>query len=281
MTTKKFFGYIFIGLSIVLTLSVIGQLPEILRVLLEFFRLFTGTLDSYQVGKVFGNISFWILYFSAIICLYGYGIKWTKKTNPLNRKLILTTKHIEFENDCRKMFVGQTIRGVIYGEVKYSTDEVITKSNIDSYYKTKYADIDTLDHSIYFKTDYKTINVFWDNTFVCYGLLSKQIDLAESTNDYEQKWDVSSDNKWRELIGQKIIAFNIIWGELSTSNQDVTNSTYTSYPQTFEIKTDNGGTIIISASEFNPDKENEIYPFMDNLLVTTNIDLARQLKLIE
>jgi len=179
------------------------------------------------------------------------------------------------------MFVGQIIRFVIYGELKYYADEDGNNINPEPYYKTKYTDIDTLDHSIYFKTHNKTICVFWDNTFICYGLQSKQLDLTETTNDFEQKWDVSTDNKWLDFIGQKIVAFKIIWEETWTSNLDGSNKVYTIYPQTFEIKMENDQTIILSASEFKRDEEDEIYPLMDNLLVTTNIDLAKQLKLIE
>ena len=195
--------------------------------------------------------------------------------------MTLTDKHIAYENDCRQMFVGQTIRAVIYGELKYFADEDGNNINPEPYYKTKYPEIDTLDHSIYFKTDGKTIYVFWDNTFISYGLQSKQLELTDKTNDYEQKWDVSSDNKWVDFIGQKIVDFKIIWEETWTSNLDSTNKVYTMYPQTFEIKVTNGKTIILSASEFKRDEENEIYPLLDNLLVTTNIDMARQLKLIE
>jgi len=179
------------------------------------------------------------------------------------------------------MFVGQIIRAVIYGELKYYADEDGNNINPEPCYKTKYPDIDTLDHSIYFKTDLQSIYVFWDNTFICYGLQSKQLDLTETTNEYEQKWDVSTDTKWTVVIGQKIVDFKIIWEATWTSNLDGTNKVYTTYPQTFEIKTENGQTIVLSASEFKRDEENEIYPLMDNLLVTTNVDLARQLKLIE
>lgn len=192
-----------------------------------------------------------------------------------------TDKHITFENECQQIFVGQTIRAVIYGEIKHFTDENENNINPEPYFKTKYSDIDTLDYSIYFKTDNKTIYVFWDNTFICYGLQSKQIDLTETTNNFEQKWNVSTDIKWLDFIGQKIVGFKIIWEETWTSNLDGSNKVYTTYPQTFEIKTENGKTIILSASEFKDDEENKIYPLMDNLLVTTNIDLARQLKLIE
>lgn len=195
--------------------------------------------------------------------------------------MTLTDKHINYENDCRQIFIRQTIRAVIYGELKYFADEDGNNINPKPCYKTKYPDIDTLAHSIYFKTDNKTIYVFWDNTFISYGLQSKQLDLTEATNDYEQKWDVSTDIKWLELIGLKITGFKIIWKETWTSNLDDSNKVRTIYQQTFEIKTENGKTIILSAAEFKSDEENEIYTLMDNLLVTTNIDLARQLKLIE
>ena len=179
------------------------------------------------------------------------------------------------------MFVGQTIRAVIYGEVKYYADEDGENTNPEPYYRTKYPDIETLDHSIYFKTNKQAINIFWDNTFICYGLQSTQLDLTEETNDYEQKWDVSAETKWAVLIGQQIVDFKIIWEETCTSNLDGTNKVYSTYPQTFEIKTENGQTIIISAAEFKRDEENEIYPLSDNLLVTTNAELARRLKIIE
>lgn len=198
-----------------------------------------------------------------------------------NLKMTLTDKHITYENDCRQMFVGQTIRAVIYGELKYFTDKEGNNINPEPYYKTKYSDIDTLDHSIYFKTDSKTIYVFWDNTFFSYGLQSNQLDLTETTNDFEQKWDVSTDIKWLDLIGQNIIDFKIIWEQVWTSNLDGSNKVSAIYPQTFEIKTENGQTIILSAAEFKRDEENEIYPLSDNLLATTNVDLARQLKLIK
>ncbi len=66
--------------------------------------------------------------------------------------MTLTNKHINYENDCRQMFVGQTIRSVIYGELKYFADENGNNINPLPYYKSKYADIDTLDHSVCFAT---------------------------------------------------------------------------------------------------------------------------------
>lgn len=194
--------------------------------------------------------------------------------------MTITNEHITYENDCRQMFVGQVIRAIIYGELKYYADEDGNNINPKPSYKTKYVEIETLDHSIYFKTEDKTIYVFWDNTFICYGLQSKQLNLTETTNDYEQKWDVSNDIKWHEFIGQKITDFKILWKETWTSNLDGSNKIYTTYPQTFEIIVENGKSIFVLASELK-NNEDEYYSQMDNLLVTTNIDLLKELENIE
>ncbi len=197
-----------------------------------------------------------------------------------NLSMKLTDKHIDFGDTCRQMFIGQVIRKVIYGEVKYFSDEEGKKINPEPYYKTKYSDIDTLDHSVYFKTDSQTIYVHWDNTFASYGLSSRQIELTESTNDYEQKWDVSNETKWTQILGHRITDFKINWKEIWTSNLDGSNKVASTYPQAFLFTLDNEKKVVISAAEFKRDNEDEIYELMDNLLVTTNMELARQLKLI-
>lgn len=74
--------------------------------------------------------------------------------------MILSNKHIVYENECRKIFIGETIRGVIYGEIKFYFDENTEDVFAQPSYRTKYPDIDTLDHSIYFKTDKLTIYIF-------------------------------------------------------------------------------------------------------------------------
>ncbi|TDO71189.1 hypothetical protein EV143_10944 [Flavobacterium chryseum] len=193
--------------------------------------------------------------------------------------MTLTDKHIGFENDCRQIFIGETILEVIYGEIKYYFED---SENIDPEpsYSTIYPDIDTLDHSIYFKTNNKTIYIFWDSTFFSYGLSSKEIDFKVTANDYEQKWDVTNDEKWIKIIGEKIIDFKIIWEEVYTSNMNGTNKMYFTYPQTFQLKMENGILIILSASEFKETEQTKIYGMSDNLLVTTNFDLAKQLEMI-
>jgi hypothetical protein len=194
--------------------------------------------------------------------------------------MILSDEHIIYEIECRKIFVGETIRGVIYGEIKFYFEEDIEDVFSQPSYSTKYPDVDTLEHSIYFQTNNKTIYTFWDSTFFSYGLLSKEIDLKEMPNDYEKKWDVSNAEKWIEIIGKKIIDFRINWEEVFSLNLDGTKKKSYIYPQTFILKTENDQTIILSAAEFKESEQNEIYGMSDNLLVTTNIELAKNLKIL-
>ena len=52
--------------------------------------------------------------------------------------MTLTDKHITYENDCRQIFVGQVIRAVIYGELKYYADEDGNNINPEPYYMEVY-----------------------------------------------------------------------------------------------------------------------------------------------
>ncbi|QSW89081.1 hypothetical protein J0383_22955 [Flavobacterium endoglycinae] len=182
--------------------------------------------------------------------------------------MILSEKHIDFENYNRTIFLRETIEGIIYGEIKFVFEEGNAE---EPTYSTKYPEIDTLDYSIYFKTQNKTIYVFWDSKFYCYGLRAKEIDLEETPNDYEQKWDVSNTEMWINLLGKKIVDFNIVWEEVPPK---------TIYPQAFILKLEDESSIILSASEFKDVHQEKAYGMSDNLLVSTNLELGKELKLI-
>jgi predicted membrane protein len=79
MTTKKIFGYIFIVIAVILALAIVGQLPQLFAAVFGFFKIFTGTLDSYQIGQVIGTFIYWILHFATTIALWVYGKRWIKK----------------------------------------------------------------------------------------------------------------------------------------------------------------------------------------------------------
>ncbi len=81
MKAKKKFGYIFIVLSIILTLAVVGQIQRLFQEINDFFKVFTGTLDTYESSKTITTIVFWALHFFLIIKLWTTGKKWTRKSS--------------------------------------------------------------------------------------------------------------------------------------------------------------------------------------------------------
>jgi hypothetical protein len=78
MTTRKIVGYIFIVIAIILTLAIVGQLPNLIGTIFSVFKIFTETLDSYQVGKVIGTTTYYIIHIALTIALWIYGRRWIK-----------------------------------------------------------------------------------------------------------------------------------------------------------------------------------------------------------
>jgi hypothetical protein len=79
MISKRIFGFVFTVLAALLTLVIIGQLSTLFGVVVSFFKIFTGKLDSYQIGETIGHIIYWIAHFAATIALWKYGVKWSRK----------------------------------------------------------------------------------------------------------------------------------------------------------------------------------------------------------
>jgi hypothetical protein len=191
----------------------------------------------------------------------------------------LGIEHIDFEKARRGMFVGCVIRKVIYGEARLSCDEE-ELPRVEPTYKTKYADVDTLDYSIYFETDKWTIYVYWDNSFLPYGLSSQIIGLTEETNTYEQRWDVSKEPKWKDIIGHEIVDLKIDWQEGGRWDPAKGNYASDSYPQSFQLILANNSRVVLCASEIVAGSEDKVDRLTDNILVTTNLMLAKELNLV-
>lgn len=83
MNSKKIIGYIFIILAITLTLAIIGLLPTLFGVVISFSQIFTGKLNGFQIGEVFGQLIYWIIHFVVTILLWKYGIRWVSKKNKV------------------------------------------------------------------------------------------------------------------------------------------------------------------------------------------------------
>jgi hypothetical protein len=78
MTRKKIFGFIFIIVAVILTLTVVGLLPKLIGTIFGIFKIFTGSLDSYQIGKIIGTAVYWTIHIVLTIGLWIYGMRWIK-----------------------------------------------------------------------------------------------------------------------------------------------------------------------------------------------------------
>lgn len=78
MTKRRIIGYIFIVVAIILTLTIVGLLPKLIGTIFGIFKIFTGSLDSYQIGKVIGTAIYWTIHIALTITLWIYGRRWIK-----------------------------------------------------------------------------------------------------------------------------------------------------------------------------------------------------------
>jgi hypothetical protein len=78
MTTRKIFGYIFIVVSIILVMVIIGQLTTLLGAVVAIIKIFSGQLDSYQVGQAIGTFIYWMFHISLTFFLWTIGRRWAK-----------------------------------------------------------------------------------------------------------------------------------------------------------------------------------------------------------
>lgn len=79
MTIKKVVGYLFIVLAIILSISIIARIADLYTSIFGFFKIFTGTLNSYETGRVVGMLLYWVIHFAVTFLLFKYGLKWIKK----------------------------------------------------------------------------------------------------------------------------------------------------------------------------------------------------------
>jgi hypothetical protein len=84
MTIRKIFGYIFIVVSIILTLAIVVQLVKFLGAIVGIIKIFSGKLDSYQVGQLIGIFIYWVFHISLTIFLWTICRCWTKNKNTKN-----------------------------------------------------------------------------------------------------------------------------------------------------------------------------------------------------
>lgn len=77
MNSKRIFGYLFIIIAVILTLTLIVLLPKFMKVLLAMFKTES---NSYEIGYSVGYIIFSIIQTVITIILWKVGIRWTKRS---------------------------------------------------------------------------------------------------------------------------------------------------------------------------------------------------------
>jgi hypothetical protein len=80
MITRKIFGYIFIVFSIILIIAIVGQLAKFLDAIVGIIKIFSGQLNSYQIGQAIGIFIYWMFHISLTIFLWTIGRRWTENT---------------------------------------------------------------------------------------------------------------------------------------------------------------------------------------------------------
>lgn len=93
----------------------------------------------------------------------------------------------------------------------------------------------------------------------------------------EIRWDVSGNDLWKKFIGKIISDIKINWETVSTREEKTAS---TVYPQDIKITFSNFKNTFINAAGLLDQGDNEVYGMLDNLTVTDNEELARQVKLI-
>jgi Na+/phosphate symporter len=78
--SKKITGYIFIGISIILGLAIIGRIPKLLSDISAFPEIFTGNKDTADISYAITTLLIWILHFVLVITLWNEGQKRIRMT---------------------------------------------------------------------------------------------------------------------------------------------------------------------------------------------------------
>ena len=186
--------------------------------------------------------------------------------------MTLTPEHIDFENFSRKL-IGLKIIKVEYSEISYDLE------NSKPYYPTKFKNLDSVDFSIFLHTtNGSLVEIYWDDKFFQYGIGIK-VNGHSDFPDYII-WNVSDNELWRQIIGTRIYDIQINWEAVTTKDEKTGMTESYNYPQDIKITFSNDKNIFISASGFLEPDDNEVYGMLDNLTVTDNEELARQVNMI-
>jgi len=184
----------------------------------------------------------------------------------------LSLEHIDFEKKFRHL-IGLTLSKVEYIEIDYSPEYP------KPWYQTKFKEIDSIDFSIILYFEHQShAEIYWDGQFFQYGI-GLQINKGPIFSGY-RKWNVTENEMWKKFIGQSIKETKITWESVTTTEDRTGIQEHIVYPQDLKIEFSNNKDIFISAAAFMDEWDDTAYGFMDNLLVTDNETLAKEVKMI-
>lgn len=184
----------------------------------------------------------------------------------------LTKEQIEFQKKSETM-IGLKLSRVEYLEIDYSPEYP------NPSYKTKFEEIDSLDFSIilHFENRFK-VEICWDPEFYSYGIGLKLNTESELSNC--RNWDVTGSELWKKFIGEVVQRTDIVWSWVSRTGENKGKVDYFIYPETIKLQFSNGRNIFISAANFIDEGGDKVEGLMDNLLVTDNEKLAKQVNML-
>ena len=186
--------------------------------------------------------------------------------------MTLTKEHIDFEIFCQQL-IGLTIMKVEYSEIGSEP------KNPKPYYPTQFKNLHSVDFSIFFHTSKnKLIEIYWDDKFYQFGIGIK-INEESDFSDFI-KWDLSESDLWKIFIGETITDLKINWETVTTTEKNTEKVEEYIYPQYITITSTNGKSVFISAAGFLEQGDKEVFGMLDNLTVTDNEELARNIGMI-
>ncbi|MEM1057235.1 MAG: hypothetical protein AAGI52_17085 [Bacteroidota bacterium] len=105
-------------------------------------------------------------------------------------------------------------------------------------------DFDSLDHGLNLTMDGgASFYVTWGMEFTQYGVTVRTEPLHNVSA--VRVWDVSNDSRWSPLIGQRIIAADVFWGQFWLAD----GSQRTEYPQDIRLTFEDGSHVYLAAYE--------------------------------
>jgi len=161
--------------------------------------------------------------------------------------------------------------------------ELIGKSISDvNYYEIDYGEPlwnETEFHSLDFgieiiMSDKKSYYFVWGNEFTQYDVKFRKGNIITefSTENGAKKYNLKKNQKWKELIGKKIIGIESYWAYWNLVNDKKRNY----YPQNVRIEFENGNKIWISALEI---RDNRIIEMQDHLTIVFDKQTAEKYKI--